>query len=248
MGRFLFHSSLILGLTLLTQVGGLAWLLAMTVKRRVLAFLTLYVLLTVVASFTAPLFGRQALSCWQTGPLQMQSWTYCVLNRNYASPEVIHALNAAATSLDSQFKGTKTLVLDLNFPFLDGFPLLPHLSHDDGEKADLAFFYRDENGYLPGVTRSPLGYFAFEYGSETCPPRWPSLRWDLRFLQPIWRDLQVEPKRTAALVRHLSDNPSIGKIFLEPHLKSHLNLTSDKIRFQGCRAARHDDHIHLQLN
>ncbi len=26
-----------------------------------------------------------------------------------------------------------------------------------------------------------------------------------------------------------------------------LNLDNGKLRFQGCRATRHDDHIHLQL-
>ena len=36
-------------------------------------------------------------------------------------------------------------------------------------------------------------------------------------------------------------------LLLEPHLKTRLKLEKyDKIRFQGCRAARHDDHIHVQ--
>ena len=29
--------------------------------------------------------------------------------------------------------------------------------------------------------------------------------------------------------------------------KTRLLLTSDKIRFHGCQAVRHDDHIHVQL-
>jgi hypothetical protein len=33
---------------------------------------------------------------------------------------------------------------------------------------------------------------------------------------------------------------------LGAHLKKRLELTSDKIRFQGCAAARHDDIIPLQ--
>ena len=42
-------------------------------------------------------------------------------------------------------------------------------------------------------------------------------------------------------------NNYIEKVFIEPHLKTRLNLTSNKIRFHGCQAVRHDDHIHLQV-
>ncbi len=35
---------------------------------------------------------------------------------------------------------------------------------------------------------------------------------------------------------------------IEPYLKKSLGLgTESKIRFQGCQAVRHDDHIHLEL-
>jgi hypothetical protein len=49
------------------------------------------------------------------------------------------------------------------------------------------------------------------------------------------------------LIDELSRSRAIGKILLEPHLRDRLGLTSSKIRFQGCNAARHDDHLHLQL-
>jgi hypothetical protein len=39
----------------------------------------------------------------------------------------------------------------------------------------------------------------------------------------------------------------VAKIFVEPPLAAQLGLSDPKIRFQGCRAARHDDHIHIQL-
>ena len=39
-----------------------------------------------------------------------------------------------------------------------------------------------------------------------------------------------------------------GKILLEPHLAHRLGVEGrPNIRFQGCRAARHDDHIHVQI-
>lgn len=212
------------------------------------AFFGLYAALTVLAIWAAPLTGRSALSCLATGPLRVQSWFYCATNRTYMSSDMRAVLEQAGDRLNARYPGTRILVLDANFPFLDGFPLLPHLSHDDGEKVDLALFYADPKGqYLSGQTRSPIGYFAFEQGPSTCPANWASLRWDMAALQPFWRPLSLEPDRTQFLIDTLATDPRVGKIFIEPHLKQRLGLTSSKIRFQGCRAARHDDHIHLQL-
>jgi hypothetical protein len=41
--------------------------------------------------------------------------------------------------------------------------------------------------------------------------------------------------------------PAVQKILIEPHLKERLRLQSSKVRFQGCHAARHDDHVHVQI-
>jgi len=203
--------------------------------------------MTAAAVWVAPLSGRTALNCWDEGALQVQSWFYCVSNRNYVTSELAAVLKDAATAVSRVYPGTETQVLDTNFPFFTGFPLLPHLSHDDGEKADLALYYRDKTGYLSGRTRSPIGYFAFEEGHSECPSAWPTLRWDLRPIQWIWADYTIEPDRTRFLLTTLAADTRVGKIFIEPHLKSTLSLNHPKVRFQGCRAARHDDHIHLQL-
>lgn len=245
--RFVVNFLVFLFLTILTQIGGLAWLIALFFRQRIVAFLVVYVALTAAIVWVAPSFGRVALNCFDRGPLQVQSWMYCALNRNYVSPELQDVLIDAAEELDRKYPGTETLVLDANFPFLNGFPLLPHLSHDDGDKVDLAFYYRDETGYLPGVTRSPIGYFAFELGPTDCAPRWPTLRWDFDFIQPLWREYELEEERTAALLRILSNDERVGKTLVEPHLVQSLGVAHPRIRFQGCRAARHDDHIHLQL-
>lgn len=245
--RFIAHSFVILFLTIVTQIGGIAWLIALFCRQRIIAFLIAYMALTTAAIWVAPHFGRVALSCFDSGPLQVQSWMYCALNRNYVAPELRDVLVDTATEMDQRYPGTETLVLDANFPFLDGFPLLPHLSHDDGDKVDLAFFYRDETGYLPGATRSPIGYFAFEPGPTDCTPRWPSLRWDFDFMQPLWRRYELEEERTAAILKILSNDERVGKALVEPHLVQSLGVAHPRIRFQGCRAARHDDHIHLQL-
>ena len=247
MMRFVTHSFVVVILTILTQIGGLAWLLALFFRQRVIAFLLCYAALTTAAIWIAPTFGRVALNCFDAGSLQVQSWMYCALNRNYVTPELRDVLIDTATEMDRQHPGTETLVLDANFPFFDGFPLLPHLSHDDGNKVDLAFFYRDETGYLPGATRSPIGYFAFEPGSTNCAKRWPTLRWDFEFAQPLWRDYALDEQRMITVLGILSNDQRVGRIFIEPHLVQSLGVSYPRIRFQGCRAARHDDHIHFQL-
>ncbi|WP_243403599.1 hypothetical protein [Shimia abyssi] len=233
-------------LTILTQVGGLVWLLATCFKHKLLAFLLLYSAVTLTLPVATPYFGRVALTCQQSGPLQMQSRVYCVLNRHYVTPELATVLTDTANHMSRRYPGTVTLVLDANFPFMNGFPLLPHLSHNDGRRADLAFYYRNATVYQPNATRSPIGYFAFEPGPTHCPPVWPTLRWNLTLLQPLWRTFSLEQQRKRALLTHLAKDDRIGKIFIEPHLVRTLNVSHPKIRIQGCRAARYDDHIHIQ--
>ncbi|MEM8796287.1 MAG: hypothetical protein AAGE61_12025 [Pseudomonadota bacterium] len=245
--RPLAHAGLVLFLTLLTQIGGLAWLAALFFRWRILAFLVIYTALTFATLFIAPVFVREAITCQSGTHLKMQSWMYCALNRQYVTPELHEAAQDLALALDKDNPGTQTLALDGSFPFINGFPLLPHLSHDDGKKLDLAFFYRDSSGYKPGVTRSPIGYFAFEDGPTHCPTRLLSLRWDFAWLQPLWRDLPLDDTRMLATIQWLATDPLIGKVFLEPHLLERYGIQSEKFRFQGCRAARHDDHFHIQL-
>jgi hypothetical protein len=127
-------------------------------------------------------------------------------------------------------------------------PLLPHLSHDDGKKLDFAFFYTEDGRYIPGKTRSPIGYWAFEtLDHPNCPPAFPTLRWDLAWLQPLWPDRPLEPQRTKALIQAFLDDLRVGRVFVEPPLALALDVQGPSLGFQGCRAARHDDHIHIQL-
>lgn len=247
MARAGFHFLLIGLLTLLTQLGGLAWLFALFFKRRLLIFVFAYTTLSLTAFFIAPNFGRVALPCLSSEPMKMQSLMYCVLNRHYAVPELRDVLTETAENVAQAYPGTLTLILDAGFPFAETFPMLPHLSHASGRAADIAFYYQNDGAYLAGKTRSPIGYFAFEEGPTDCPPAIPTLRWNLRALQPLWPDWSLEESRTRAALQSLASDPRVGKVFLEPHLKSRLQTNADKIRFQGCRAARHDDHIHVQL-
>ena len=236
-----------MALTALTQLGGIALIIALLFKRRKTAFAASYIAVSIAALWIAPLFGRTPLPCLIGDSLKMHSPFFCVLNRQYVTPELAEVLTDYDTALQSAFPQTKTRVLDANFPFHTGFPLLPHLSHNDGRKVDLAFYYMGDQGYLPAITRSPLGYFAFEDGYSTCPGHRLTLRWDMAWLQTLWPAYKPDRPRMQMALNLLAADPRITKIFIEPHLKQSLGATSPKIRFQGCRAARHDDHIHIQL-
>lgn len=269
--RTAVHLGIVAVLTLLTQIGGLAYAVAWVIRfwlfkrhrRSVVVLVGLFVVSYGVFWFAAmkiaPLAGRVPIACLaasNTEPVE-QSVLYCALNRNYVVPELARIVTDLAAHMDREFPGTETLVLDAGFPFIDGFPLLPHLSHKDGRKVDLAFYYRGIDGrYVPGVTKSPIGYWAFEEapeGNATPCPRsesWKSLRWDMRWFRVFNSDLQLDEDRTGEALRWLTTSgrkAGLSRILLEPHLKRTLRANSDIVRFQGCRAARHDDHIHIQI-
>lgn len=245
--RLIVHVFIFVSLTIISQVGGLAWLIALCFKYRVVVFLVTYTALSVTALWVAPMLGREPMPCISGDLLQMQSKLYCALNRQYVVPELYEVLVDFAFKMESDFPGTKTRVLDAKFPYIAGFPLLPHLSHDDGRKADLAFYYESDGRYFPGVARSPVGYFGFEDGPTDCPDNTITLRWDLVWLQGLLPDYDIEASRMRLALQWLGADDRVGKVFIEPHLREKFGAQSEKIRFQGCRAARHDDHIHVQL-
>jgi hypothetical protein len=262
-------------LTLLTQIGGLVMLVVWGVSRLALPramgawrraainavlFVVAYAAISVlVVPPLAALGGRVPLSC-RAQPdraFAAGSVLLCVLNRHYVVPDLVVLLSELSGEIDRSFPGTTTLFLDANFPFLNGFPQLPHLSHGDGRKLDLAFYYADADGrYLPVATRSPIGYWAFEQPSasdaSSCAVRsWLSLRWDLNFLRDKFPDRALEPHRTSAALQWLLSKGlrfKVDRIFIEPYLVARLGVqASSALGFQGCRAARHDDHIHIQI-
>lgn len=246
-GRALANALAFAALTALTQTGGLAWLVALRFRRRWVAFAAFYALIWGFTLIVAPLAGRVQIGCSPFDTITTKP-LLCAMNRSYGTPALKAVLNDLAKALAQGKPQAQLVLLDAGFPFFDGFALLPHLSHDDGEKADIALFYDNASGaYLPGRTRAPLGYFAFEPGKSDCPARFPTLRWDLAWLQPAFPNWRLDEARTARALSLLAADPRVGRVFIEPHLRARLGVSSPKIGFQGCRAARHDDHIHLQL-
>ena len=260
-------------LTVLTQVGGLVYLLAQVSYRRAdqknrkpwtmfgmqtAWFLLLYVWVTwlVVPVLAKPL-GRVPLPFKETKhlrPLNRLSW---LLNRNYVTPELREAVYEVAQFMSKEHPGTVINYLDANFPFFNGFPLLPHLSHSDGKKLDLSFCYRTspeerETNEAPSF----IGYGICEEpkegevnAPEKCAQKshwqYDALRWF--YPQGNKANFVFDAVRTKSLIQAFANNEAIGKIFIEPHLKTRLKLSSAKIRFHGCQSVRHDDHIHVQL-
>lgn len=259
-------------LTVLTQVGGLVYLLSILTRKwtdnwtsnnylkttyRLTSFLTLYCLTTfLIVPLIAKPLGRVPLPLIETNHLQPLNILTCFLNRNYVRPELRQMAFEVSSAMNRNFPGTTVNYLDANFPFIDKFPLIPHLSHNDGKKLDLSFCYRDSK------TNQPTNECPSFIGYGICEEPRPNEKntadfcadkgyWQYSFMTKVIsqdnkQDFTFDNDKTRELVDLFATHPNIGKVFIEPHLKTRLNLTSDKIRFHGCQAVRHDDHIHVQ--
>jgi hypothetical protein len=270
MMKHIWAGSVTLLLTILTQVGGVIYLLTIIGLRRAGTFTTsprplrwmqrggvamgvyLFLILTVVPA-AATYFGRVPLPVWDVSSLRPLSFLTPLCNRHYVDPRLYRVVREVAASNPK----LHLAYLDANFPFWDGFPLLPHLSHDDGNKLDLAFIYKYRTGErAPWRAPAPLAYGAYEepeageiHQTRRCKN---AGYWQYDFTQYLVlfgesADLEFDAAATRRLVSAFADHPGIGKLFLEPHLQRRLNLTQGIIRFHGCRAVRHDDHLHVQL-
>lgn len=268
--KILVSLILFLSLTVVTQVGGiillLAWLLGFfvrtyfksTVVRRLISpalFILLYLLFTgVIIPPIAKHFGREPLP-WR-GNLQPRTVWTCLLNRHYVVPTLKGLVTTASDKIMEEYPGRRVNYLDANFPFFNEFPLWPHLSHDDGRKLDIAFFYMDKNGQPTSGTPSFMGYGVYEgplESEENYPERCRDKGfWQYNLLekfvpQGARNDYRFDDEVTAKFVKLLVKDNHTEKLFIEPHLRKRLKLNSPKIRFHGCQAVRHDDHVHVQV-
>ena len=250
-------------LTLLTQIGGIVFLLVYLLPaNRIPSFVgdksLLFILLYFFFSFlitpaVAPIFGREEIV--NSAKIRPASSFTTLCNRNYVTPEVNQLLRETERNLPPNSK-LKINYLDANFPFFDGFPLLPHLSHNDGKKLDLSLVYEDAAGEISALQKSRTGYGIYEgplpnelNQTEQCKN---AGYWQYDYSKyltfgEINKELTFSKNGTASLINALLQSQSIGKLFLEPHLVKRLNLSDSHIRFHGCGAVRHDDHIHIQL-
>ncbi len=246
-------------LTALSQVGGLLLCAAIPLLRgvhrklrpsigSVLATTTAAMLFGfLMATFSfflipaiAPAFGRVPLPCSTAESEALRpatKWT-CYFNRHYVLPDVRKRLLAVAKAQKS------VRYLDAGFPFGSLTPLLPHLGHRDGREVDLAFAWAGE-----AEPPSPFGYGVYDGPAPgepvPCAGRPHRLRWDFAWLQDRYRGSRVDILRTRDLVDGVLASPKTRKLFVEPHLAARMVLSDPRVAFQGCDAARHDDHFHV---
>jgi hypothetical protein len=254
------HALIVALLTLLTQIGGVAYLAALPITwrwRRIsrwwraasLAAATILIYavasIAIVPSLAAQ-FGRVRIPC------ATSTLVGCVLNRTYARPQLAELIEMLNAQLARDDPGSRLTVLDAGFPFGAGFPMLPHLGHTDGRKVDLAFFYRSarSGAPIPSGSPSPIGYFHFQQPPADAAPlpcHFVRHRWGFSWLQPEKPAWLLDPERTRAMIRWWNARPEVTRIFLEPHLAQSLGVDGGKVHFQGCFAARHDDHLHVEV-
>ena len=260
-------------LTLLTQIGGIVYLLSLITYQltdkwtnnrllqstyRFASFFVLYSLTTLlIVPVIAKPFGRVPLPYTENNHLKPLNILTCFLNRNYVRPELKQIAFEVSKQMNEKYPGTTVNYLEANFPLINRYPLFPHLSHNDCKKLDFSFCYRDADthGYT-NESPSFIGYGVCE-GPQPGEEDVPALcakkgYWQYNLMSEIVsqrrkQDFIFDGKKTKDLINLFVANPQIAKIFIEPHLKTRLDLNSGKIRFHGYQAVRHDDHFHIQL-
>lgn len=251
-------------LTIISQIGGIVYFISLFVAKKVavcknsianmlVLFLLIYVVATfLIVPFVAPIYGRERIKLKQN--TKPASFITNILNRNYVIPEVNVLLNKTATKLNNT--EIQLRYLDANFPFINGFPLLPHLSHNDGKKIDISYVYEDKIGTITSKNKTISGYGFFEEPinneinqTKICKGKGHPFYDFTKHLTLGTKNkhLKFSVKGNRLLLDALLVQSKTSKIFIEPHLKHRLKLKHPKIRFQGCKAVRHDDHIHLQI-
>jgi len=270
--KALVHIVIVALLTLVTQVGGLIWIVVFgffkfrnstwSRKKKLGSFLVVYgITIFTIVPITARLGGRTMLPVFHQH-IQPHNLGYVLLCRNYGSVELHETLESIALNLPQSVDGEISITyLDAGFPFIDGFPLLPHLSHDDGRKIDVAFIYNNENTIPDDSNPSLTGYGVYVTPKNGVNPTVTQCEdaghWQYGYSKYFGFEtnssITVNPEFTKYLIEEILSESNTQKLFIEPHLipRFELNQLSQskrsKIRFHGCHAVRHDDHIHFQI-
>lgn len=269
--RFIFLAGL---LTLITQVGGAIYLLTKPIGLylerkttgwkgfgiRMSMYFGVYLLISIILVPKLALkYNRVPLPLFATESLNIKPARYFfwIANRHYVRTGLYNSVVNISNKANAIQPNVSIHYLDANFPLFDYFPLLPHKSHNDGRRLDISFFYEDIAGSKLNAAPGFIAYGHCEKPKkgeldypEICRKRGYRIYSALYHLAKYFRkDLyQFDHKSNQALLKIIAAEPKVRKIFIEPHLKTRLKLKGvDKIRFHGCGAVRHDDHIHLEI-
>jgi len=259
-----FKIAVALLLTLLTQIGGIIYIITELIiphktfyyrLKKLTFFILCYLGSTfLIVPYLAPLFGREKIK--NNDSIEACTVFTILSNRNYVTPKLNTTLQNIAQAVNNNNKAIKLVYLDANFPFIKGFPLPPHLSHNDGKKIDISFVYKNQKGIIGNKKPALFGYGVYEHPkpsehdqTNTCKKKG---YWQYDFAKYLTfgitnNQLKLSEKATKDLLLTIIHQQEVGKVFIEPHLKNRFDVKSSKIRFHGCQAVRHDDHIHLQL-
>lgn len=260
--RFLLDVICVVLLTAITQIGGVVFIVSRLVAsrlkfrfRNVLTFMLLYVLTTfLIVPPLARVLGREPVN--HQVNLKPANYLTVLLNRNYVTPDLNQTLLCTSQQLIQNNLTIELRYLDACFPFVKGFPLLPHFSHSDGKKIDFSLVYQDADANVVNASKSISGYGVFEEPKlgefNQCLDCKSKGYWQYDFSKyltfgTINNDLEFSIHGTKELLRVLLAQEELQKIFIEPNLVKRMGLQHPKLRFQGCGAVRHDDHIHMQI-
>jgi hypothetical protein len=196
--------------------------------------------------------GLAALPCDRSEPLAPLRARYCE-GRNFLRPEARDVMIDTARALAEQHPDTVIHFMDGSGP--DGVkPFPPHRSHGDGRQLDVALFFETLEGEplaVPPDTSEYGGWWPSEPprpGERIACPQGRSGAAD-KPDPPTDRDWRLDEVRTRALIQLLVDDPRVRRILIEPHLEERLGFWGHpKLRFAGCEAARHDDHLHVDFH
>ena len=146
----------------------------------------------------------------------------CILNRHYVRHELKENIQSVAKKMSKKYPNTILSYLDANFPFYNGFPLLPHLSHNDGKKLDVAFFYKSKLGEeLNRKAPSLMGYGVFEepkHGEYNAPKNCENRGfWQYSILEkfvPQWNkdDMVFDLNRTKSMIQFMLKEKSTSSV------------------------------------
>lgn len=192
--------------------------------------------------------GLVTLPCLKSAALHAANHSYCWANRHFVTPDARQSLVDAAKAMAAKYPGVAVQFMEASWPS-GKRPMPPHLSHGDGREVDLALFYETKTGKPQAKLPTSGGYNAFEpplaEKDRVCGPK------DKQHNQPDpakSRNWRLDETRTRDLIALLAADKRVRRIFIEPHLKARLGFGAEpKVRFAGCQAARHDDHLHIDF-
>ena len=265
-------------LTLISQIGGIVYLACLPIFKlwrekvgglkiyRIGFNVAIFCLFYTLATFwivppIAEYFGRVPMPHSDEHPnLREHNFMTVLLNRHYVTPALRKITEEVAEKLAKQHKDSLVVTyLDCNFPFINGFPLQPHLSHDDGRKIDLSFQYWDAETKKPATERpSWLGYGVCEEprageedyaGKCTEDGNW-QYSFMKKYIIPQGRkqDFILDVNQTRDVVKYFIADNRVNYVLIEPHLKKRLGFESNqKVRRPPCNSVRHDDHLHVTI-